>query len=72
MWLSDPFYECKKRGKYWYACKRGFKGKTTTVAGPSGVGKSSLINILQPEAKMETGEISKKIAAESIRQDIRN
>lgn len=37
------------------------KGKTTTVAGPSGVGKSSLINILQPEAGMETGEISEKI-----------
>lgn len=37
------------------------KGKTTTVAGPSGVGKSSLINLLVPEAKMETGEISHKI-----------
>ena len=42
--------------------KEVLKGKTTTVAGPSGVGKSSLINILQPEAKMETGDISKKIA----------
>ncbi len=37
------------------------KGKTTAIAGPSGVGKSSLINLLQPEAKMETGSISKKI-----------
>ena len=37
------------------------KGKTTAIAGPSGVGKSSLINILQPEAKMETGSISEKI-----------
>ncbi|MCM1123537.1 MAG: ribosome small subunit-dependent GTPase A [Eubacterium sp.] len=36
-------------------------GKTTTVAGPSGVGKSSLINRLAPEANMETGEISVKI-----------
>ncbi len=36
-------------------------GKTTAIAGPSGVGKSSLINILQPEAKMETGSISEKI-----------
>ena len=35
--------------------------KTTAIAGPSGVGKSSLINILQPEAKMETGCISEKI-----------
>jgi ribosome biogenesis GTPase / thiamine phosphate phosphatase len=36
-------------------------GKTTTVAGPSGVGKSSLINQLAPKAKMETGDISRKI-----------
>jgi ribosome biogenesis GTPase len=36
-------------------------GKTTAVAGPSGVGKSSLINCLSPEAEMETGDISKKI-----------
>lgn len=37
------------------------RGKTTAVAGPSGVGKSSIINILQPKAGMETGSISKKI-----------
>ena len=36
-------------------------GKTTAIAGPSGVGKSSLINIIQPDAKMETGSISEKI-----------
>jgi ribosome biogenesis GTPase len=36
-------------------------GKTTTVAGPSGVGKSSLINQLAPDANMETGAISEKI-----------
>ncbi|MFR4352378.1 MAG: ribosome small subunit-dependent GTPase A [Roseburia sp.] len=36
-------------------------GKTTAVAGPSGVGKSSLINCLQPGRQMETGAISKKI-----------
>lgn len=35
-------------------------GKTTAVAGPSGVGKSSLINALLNEEKMETGEISRK------------
>lgn len=38
------------------------KGKTTAIAGPSGVGKSSLINLLQSEVKMETGSISRKIA----------
>lgn len=37
------------------------EGKTTTLAGPSGVGKSSLINRLAPHISMETGEISEKI-----------
>jgi len=37
------------------------EGKTSTVAGPSGVGKSSLVNLLQPEAVMETGELSRRI-----------
>ena len=37
------------------------RGKTTTVAGPSGVGKSSLINCLQSGITMETGAISEKI-----------
>lgn len=37
------------------------RGKTTTVAGPSGVGKSTLINRLQPDMQMETGSISRKI-----------
>lgn len=37
------------------------EGKTTTVAGPSGVGKSSLVNCLSADKKMETGSISEKI-----------
>lgn len=37
------------------------KGVTTTVAGPSGVGKSSLVNCLQTDIIMETGSISEKI-----------
>ena len=36
-------------------------GKTTTVAGPSGVGKSSLINRLQSEQLLQTGKEKKKI-----------
>lgn len=43
------------------ALKGLLQGKTTTVAGPSGVGKSSLINYLHPQAAMETGAISEKI-----------
>ena len=38
------------------------KDKRAAVAGPSGVGKSSLINNICPENKMETGELSEKIA----------
>lgn len=37
------------------------KGKTTVVAGPSGVGKSTLTNRIQTEINMETGEISRKL-----------
>lgn len=37
------------------------KGRTTVLAGPSGVGKSTFINMLQPEANMETGVVSEKI-----------
>ena len=41
--------------------KELLRGKTTAIAGPSGVGKSSLINLLQSGVKMETGSISRKI-----------
>lgn len=40
---------------------RLIEGKTTVLAGPSGVGKSSITNFLQPQANMETGVISEKI-----------
>lgn len=36
-------------------------GKTTVLAGPSGVGKSTIMNLIQPNATMETGSISEKI-----------
>ena len=41
--------------------RRQLEEKTTVVAGPSGVGKSSLTNLLQEEVRMETGEISTKL-----------
>lgn len=37
------------------------KQKTTILVGPSGVGKSSLVNRLCPGERMEVGELSKKI-----------
>lgn len=36
-------------------------GRTTALAGPSGVGKSTLLNRIVPQANMETGSISEKI-----------
>ncbi len=36
-------------------------GKTTVAAGPSGVGKSSVVNCLQSTTVMKTGELSAKI-----------
>ena len=50
-----------KNGQGLDALKEKLVGKTTTVAGPSGVGKSSIINELQSSIRMETGAISTKI-----------
>lgn len=35
--------------------------KTSVLAGPSGVGKSSLLNMIQPGLKLQTGEVSEKL-----------
>lgn len=67
--LEDIYRNCGCRILFTSAEKREnirqlkeiLEGKTTTVAGPSGVGKSSLINLLQSEIRMETGSISEKI-----------
>ena len=40
--------------------KRILKDNITVFAGPSGVGKSSLINSINPKLNLETGEVSKK------------
>lgn len=42
--------------------KAELKGCEAVLAGPSGVGKSSLINALVPDMQQQTGEISRKIA----------
>ena len=41
--------------------KEAIKGKTTAFAGPSGVGKSSILNTIMPKANSQTGDISQKI-----------
>jgi len=41
--------------------RRHMAGKTNVFAGPSGVGKSSLINSLAPKLGLETGDLSVKL-----------
>ena len=41
--------------------RRHLSGKLTVLAGPSGVGKSSIVNRLQDDIRMETGDISRKL-----------
>ena len=52
---------CAGRGEGIDALRDKVRGKTTVAAGPSGVGKSTLTNLLQSEVRMETGEISRKL-----------
>lgn len=55
------FMTSVKTGEGIQELKDYIKGKTVVLAGPSGVGKSSVTNFLCPEAGMETGGISRKI-----------
>lgn len=67
--LSDIYRACgyrvlaasAKRNEGIEEIRRVLEGKTTAVAGPSGVGKSSITNLLQDEVLMDTGEISQKL-----------
>lgn len=54
------FFVSAKTGEGIEELKEALKGKQFALAGPSGVGKSSLTNILLGDEKTEVGEISKK------------
>lgn len=57
----NEIFTCTKTKEGLGSIRSLLEGKTTTVAGPSGVGKSSIINCLQSDITMETGTISEKI-----------
>jgi len=55
-------YSSTKTGQGREEILSAIEGKRAAVAGPSGVGKSSLINTICPNHQMETGELSEKIS----------
>ena len=57
----ELIFTCAKTMEHVEELKALLKGKMTAVAGPSGVGKSSLVNDLQDQVQMQTGGISDKI-----------
>ena len=59
---SKIFFTSSSKGEGLEVLKAELAGKTTVLAGPSGVGKSTTMNLLQDEIQMETGDISEKIA----------
>ena len=54
-------FSSAQEGKGIPEIKSLLKGKTTVMAGPSGVGKSSTLNSISEEKQMETGAVSEKI-----------
>lgn len=55
------FTVCAKTGEGLAAVRECLKGKVTAFTGNSGVGKSSLLNVLEPDLMLDTGETSKKL-----------
>lgn len=68
-WLLDIYEHCgypvllssAKEGTNMEVLMDILSDKTTVIAGPSGVGKSSLLNGLNPDIAVQTGSISQKI-----------
>jgi ribosome biogenesis GTPase len=50
-----------KTGEGLDSLKAALAGRASVVTGPSGVGKSSLLNAIQPGLQLRTGEVSRRI-----------
>lgn len=60
-WGYDPFLISVETGEGLDVLKQQLKDKITILAGPSGVGKSSLINHLIPQAQLRVSAVSGKL-----------
>jgi ribosome biogenesis GTPase len=57
-----PVYRTSiKTGEGMDSLKAALAGRASVVTGPSGVGKSSLLNTVQPGLQLRTGEVSRRI-----------
>ncbi len=60
--LGYPFVAVSARtGQGLGSLRELFAGRTSVLAGPSGVGKSSLLNALEPGLDLRTGDVSAKV-----------
>jgi ribosome biogenesis GTPase / thiamine phosphate phosphatase len=60
-WGYEPFFVSVNTGDGMPCLKGYLREKITIVVGPSGVGKSSLINALVPDLQLRTGTVSGKL-----------
>lgn len=61
-WGYSPIFLSVRAGVGLPELQARLNGRCTVISGPSGVGKSSLINQLIPQANLRVGEVSGKLA----------
>ena len=61
IWGYRPYFVSARQGTGLEPLRECLRDKTTLVSGPSGVGKSSLLNLLLPEVNLRVGEVSGKL-----------